>query len=218
MIAKSTLRDVAALAAIERETWDARIAALLASGEPLNVVDSGAFPLSSVAQLPNISLAFPGEHWSDGKANEVIVPGELVVPVNVGGKRYWQRAAAGARDPRAAVAMNVVQHPDSATGSTYYEPLGPNEIVNRAIPVGAYVHAYNSGAFHLTLVKPDATYAPGDLIGFDPAGARPTGKAGTGSWGKVVAANAFFEVQEWRPVNAAATEGILTVRSLRGQF
>jgi len=47
---------------------------------------------------------------------------------------------------------------------------------------------------------------------------RPTGKAGVGSWGKVVAANAMFEVEEWRPYNAAATEGILTVRSLRGQF
>jgi hypothetical protein len=217
MTSKSILRDVAALAAIEAASWDARMAELIASGDPLNV-DSGAFPLTTVTQLPNISVAFPGEHWSDGKANEIIAPGELVVPVNVGGKRYWQRAAAGAVDPRAAVAMNVVQHPDNNPGSTYYEPLGPNEIVNRAIPVGAYVHAYNSGAFHLTLVKPDATYAPGDLIGFDPAGVRPTGKPGTGSWGKVVAANAFFEVQEWRPVNPAATEGILTVRSLRGQF
>lgn len=183
------------------------------------VPDVGSFPLTDVSRLPNISVAFPGERWSDGKASEIILPGEMIVPINNGGKRYWSRAAVGAVDPRAAVAMNVVQSPDSANGSIYYEPLGPNEIVNRAIPVDSYVLAYRSGSFHLTLVKPDATYGPSDLIAWDPAGTRPTGKAGTGSWMKTATpANAFFEVEEWRPVNAAGTEGILTVRSLRGQF
>lgn len=216
---KTVLRDVQVLAALERPSWAPRLGSLRAAGIPLNVRDAGAFPLTGVQQLANVTVAFPGEHWSDGKANEVIVPGEMIVPVNVGGKRYWNRAAAGALDPRAAIALNVVQSPDSATGSIYSQPLGPNEIVNRAMQVGDYVHAYHSGSFNLTLVAPDATYGPGDLIGWDPAAARPTGKGGTGSWIKTaVAANAMFEVQEWRPFSADGKEGILTVRSLRGQF
>lgn len=184
-------------------------------------MDNGSFPLADVAdgattQLPNVTVAFPGEHWSDGKASETIVPGEMIVPLNSGGKLFWQRAASGAVDPRSAIALNTVQVPDVNTGPT---AKGPNEIVNTAIPVGQYVHAYHSGAFHLTLVAPDNTYGPGDLIAWDPNGARPTGKGGTGSWGKTaVAANAMFEVQEWRPYSSDGQEGILTVRSLRGQF
>lgn len=184
------------------------------------MTDIGAFPLADVAdgattQLPNVTVAFPGEHWSDGKASEVIVPGEAIVPLNSGGKLFWQRAASGAVDPRTAIALNTVQTPDVNTGPG---ALGPNEIVNAAIPVGQYVHAYYSGAFHLTLVAPDS-YGPSDLIGWDPAGVRPTGKGGTGSWGKTtVAADALFEVVEWRPYSTDGQEGILTVRSLRGQF
>lgn len=185
------------------------------------MTDIGSFPLADVpagatTQLPNVTVAFPGEHWSDGKASEVIVPGEMVVPLNSGGKLYWQRAASGAVDPRSAIALRTVQIPDVNTGPN---ALGPNQIMNQALAVGEYVHAYRSGAFHLSLVKPDSTYAPGDLIGWDPAGTRPTGKSGTGSWGKTsTAANALFEVQEWRPYSHNGQEGILTVRSLRGQF
>lgn len=180
--------------------------------------DSGSFPLTGVAQLPNVTVAFPGEHWSDGKASEVIVPGELVVPINSGGKLYWQRAASGTLDPRSAIALQPITIPDTNPGSIYNEALGPNEIVNRSIAVGSYVHAYHSGAFHLTLIKPDTAYAPGDLIDWDPSGTRPAGKAGVGSWRRgAAAANALFTVQEFRSVNALG-EGILTVRSLRGQF
>jgi hypothetical protein len=61
-----------------------------------------------------------------------------------------------------------------------------------------------------------------------PGGAVPTGKptAATpgsgvsGAWGKVGdagALGALFEVQMFRPVNPAGTEGLLNVRSLRGQ-
>lgn len=178
----------------------------------------GSFQLKSVAALPNASLAFPGEHWSDGKATEVIVPGELVVPVNSGGIRGWARAAAGAVDPRAALALKTIQVPDLNPGSEYSPQFGPNEIMNLPIRVGDYVHAYRAGAFHLTLIKPDAAYVPSDLIGWDPAGARPAGKTGTGSWGRgVAAANAFFEVVDWRPLAFDATVGILTVHSLRTQ-
>lgn len=179
--------------------------------------DVGSFPLTGVEQLPNVSVAFPGEHWSDAKAAEDIVPGEAIVSVNSGGKRYLQRAASGdAGGRRVGIALRPVQIPDVNTGPS---ALGPNEIVNQKIVAGEYVHEYRSGAFHLTLITPDDTYAPGDLIGWDPAGARPTGKGGTGSWKKVATeADALFEVQLWRPYSADGTEGILTVRSLRGQF
>lgn len=179
----------------------------------------GSFELTSVENLPNVSVAFPGEHWSDGKALETIVPGELVVPTASGGKLYWQRAASGTLDPRAAIAMNCVQVPDLNPGSHYNEALSPNEIVNLSIAQHQYVHAYRSGAFHFTLIKPDSAYAPGDLIGWDHAATRPTGKAGTGSHKRgVIAANAWAEVVEWRPLPGDNTIGILTVKSLRGQF
>lgn len=181
--------------------------------------DIGAFPLESVAKLPNVSVAFPGEHWSNRKASEVIVPGEAVVPVSSGGKLYVRRAGSADVITQLAIALQPVQPPDNAGGSIYTQPLGPNEIVNRALQPGEYVHTYYSGAFHLTLIRPD-TYLPGDLIGWAPAGTRPTGKGGVGSWAKNAQADidSVFEVMEFRPVNVAGTEGILTVRSLRGQF
>lgn len=180
------------------------------------MADVGNFPLDSVAALPNVSVAFPGEHWSDGKASEAIVPGCAIIPISSAGKRYWRiaSAAAEATDPRAAIALWTVQPPDSASDSIFTSSLGPNEIVNRTIPVGEWVHAYYSGEFHLTLFTP-AAYAPADLIGWDPAGARPTGKGGTGAWAKTaVPANAAFEVIEFRPLANAPTEGVLTVRRL----
>lgn len=177
----------------------------------------GNFPLASVAKLPNVTVAFPGEHWSRAKAIEPIVPGEAVVEVNNAGKLYVKRATAaeaGGGSRRVAVALRTVQVPDVNTGPGQ---IGPNEIVNQIIPIGEYVHTYFSGAFHITLVTPD-TYLPGDLVGWDPAGIRPTGKGGVGAWHKVAEADALFSVQEFRAVNAAKTEGLLTVRSLRGQF
>ena len=179
--------------------------------------DVGAFPLTSVANLPNVTVAFPGEHWSNRKAAEVIVPGEAVVPISSGGKLYMQRAGSAAAGSRQlAIALRTVQIPDVNTGPS---ALGPNQIVNQSIAVGDYVHVYYSGAFHLTLVVPDNAYAPGDLITWDPDGTRPTGKGGTGAWKRGgTETDSLFEVLEWRPVNTAKTEGILTVRSLRGQF
>lgn len=174
------------------------------------------FQLDSVENLPNVTVAFPGEHWSNRKAHEALTPGEAVVPVNSGGKLYMRAASASDPVTQLAVALRTVQVPDVNTGPG---SLGPNEIMNLEIAQHEYVHAYYSGAFHLTLVAP-AVYAPGDLIGWDVDGARPTGKDGTGSWAKNASADidSVFEVMEWRPVNDAETEGVLTVRSLRGQF
>lgn len=180
----------------------------------------GDFKLDSVAGLPNVSVAFPGEHWSDGKASELIVPGELIVPIASGGKKYWEIAASGALDPRACIALRTVQIPDTNRGSVYSEAIGPNEIMNTAIQPHEWVHAYRSGAFHLTLIKPDAGYAPSQLLTWDPTAARPTGKGGTGAWTRTGAtsSNAFFEVEEFRPLPGTPGEGILTVKSLRSQF
>lgn len=178
----------------------------------------GNFPLTGTAKLPNVTVAFPGEHWSNRKANEVIVPGEAVVPMNVSGKLSMRRAttAAEAKGLQAAIALRTVQVPDVNVGPG---SLGPNEIMDQAIQPGEYVHAYYSGAFLLTLITPDATWAPADLAEWDPTGVRPAGVGGTGSWKKAVTPfiNAVFEVMEFRPVGSAG-EGILTVRSLRSQF
>src|SRR3954469_3108551 len=182
--------------------------------------DQGSFPLTGVAGLPNVTIAFPGEHWSNRKASGQVVPGEAVVPVNSGGKLYTRKAVAGdtALIAQLGIALRTIDHPDSASGSTYTQALGPNEISNLAMATHDYVHTYYSGAFHLTLVAP-AVYVPGDLIGWAAAGARPAGKTGTGSWAKNATADldSIFEVMEWRQINAA-NEGIRTVRSLRGQF
>jgi predicted RecA/RadA family phage recombinase len=180
--------------------------------------DIGTFPLDDVASLPNVSVAFPGEVWTNHKATEIIVPGEGCMPTVANGRLAIRRALdTDAGDPRLGVAMNVVQHPDGASDSTYTSSLGPNEIVNRAIPVGQYVRRYLSGVFHLTLVTPRA-WVPGELVGWDDGAARPTGKGGAGAWNLAAsAAAAWGEVLEFRKVNAS-DEGILTVRSLAGQF
>lgn len=179
-------------------------------------MDTGNFPLTGAAALPNATVAFPGEHWSRGKASEVIVPGEAIVPINSGGKLYHRIAEAGDDAALVSLALNTVLTPDTNTGPG---SLGPNELVNQAIPVGQYVHEYRSGGFHLTLVVPD-DYGPSDLIGWDVDGVRPAGKDGTGAWAKDADADieSLFQVIEWRPVGEDG-EGILTVRfHNRGQF
>lgn len=179
----------------------------------------GDFPLEGVANLPNVTIAFPGEHWSNRKASGAIVPGEAVVPVNSGGALYMRKATSADVITQLAIALRVIEHPDSSGDSTYTTSLGPNEISNRVINSGEYVHAYYSGVFHLTLIVPDE-YVPGELIGWDADGVRPAGKSGTGAWAKNSAADidSVFEVLEYREVNDTTNEGILTVRSLRGQF
>lgn len=185
----------------------------------MSPITYGGFKLSSVAGLPNIQVAFPGEHWSDGKAATDLTPGELVVPINSGGKLHWQRAASGAVDARASIALNTVQHPDLNVGSNYAEALGPNQILNRTIKAKEWVHAYRSGAFHLTLFVA-AVYVPGDLLTYNPAGTPQTDKTSLGgAWEKTaVAANALLEVIEFRALPDTTNRGILTVKTLRSQF
>lgn len=178
----------------------------------------GSFPLTGVAQLPNVTVAFPGEHWSNRIAQGVITPGDAVVETNYGGKLAMRRATA-ADDPRVlAIAKRTVDIPDVNVGSIYNPAFGPNEITNLPIADGQYVHAYYSGVFVLSVGTPRA-WVPGELVGWDPAAAKPTGKPGAGAW--ILAASldaAFGTVQEFRPFNAGGTEGLLTVKSLRGQF
>jgi hypothetical protein len=180
----------------------------------------GAHPLTGVAKLPNATVIYPGERWSNRIAAGPIVPGEAVVPAAVGGKLAVRRAVAADEVTQMAIATRVVEPPDSNSGSLYGEALGPNEIKNLQIKTGEYVLAHYSGAFALTLVVPRA-WAPGELVGWNETGARPTGKAGAGAWdvaGGAGVNDPLFEVMEFRPFNAGGTEGILNVRSLRGQF
>jgi hypothetical protein len=177
----------------------------------------GEYPLSGVAGLPNVTVAFPGEHWSNRYATEDITPGDAVVETALDGRLAMRKAVAGdAGDPRIAIALRTVDIPDPNSGPA---SVGPNEVKNTVIAAGEYVHAYYSGVFHLTVFVP-AVYAPGDLIGWDADGARPTGKPGVGAWAKNAAADidSVFSVMEFRPYSANGQEGILTVRSLRGQF
>lgn len=178
-------------------------------------MEAGSFPLTGTADLPNVTLAFPGEHWSNRKASGAITPGEAVVPVNSGGALYMRVATAADPITQLAIALRPVDVPDPNTGPS---ALGPNEIRNAPLAPHEYVHAYYSGAFHLTLVDPRRTFNPGDLVGWDADGQRPAGKAGVGSWAPNAQADidSVFEVMETRLVGA--DDKIVTVRSLRGQF
>lgn len=178
----------------------------------------GSYPLTGVGSLPNVTVAFPGEHWSNRIAAAAIVPGVAVVPVNSGGKLAMQTAGASDTIDRMAIALRTIDVPDVNPGSLYNPALGPNEIRNRQIAAGEYVHAYYSGAFHLTLHVPRA-WVPAEMVKWNATGARPTGKSGTGSWDVTTDPTvAMFEVMEFRPYSSDGHEGVLTVRSLRGQF
>jgi len=174
----------------------------------------GSFPLTGTGKLPNVTVAFPGEHWSNRTASGSITPGEAVVPAASGGKLVVRTANASDSITQLAIALRPVDVPDPNTGPS---ALGPNEIRNQVIAQGSYVHCYYSGAFVLTLVDPNRTYNPGDRIGWDADGARPSGKSGSGSWAPNANADIddVFEVMEVRTVGS---DKILNVRSFRGQF
>lgn len=183
----------------------------------------GAFPLTGVGALPNVDVAYPGEVWTNRRATGVILPGSAVMPTAsvAGEKRYKVIGAADEPDTRqVAIAMRQIMVPDVNPGSEYTAALGPNEIVNLPIASADYVRTYHTGGLHLTLVVPQSNYEPGDLIGWNPLGVRPAGKAaGTGAWdfandSDVVAGTDIFEVENWRPYGDN-DEGVLTVKFLR---
>lgn len=181
-------------------------------------MEAGSFPLTGVGDLPNVTVAFPGEHWSNRRASGAVDPGDAVVPqASANGDLYMRKAQAGDAITQLAIALRPVDHPDVNTGPS---ALGPNEIRNQQIAHGEYVHAYYSGAFKLTQVDPNRTYEVGQLIGWDADGARPAGRTGTGSWAPNANADidSVFEVIEPPEEYGDNGEVVLTVRSLRGQF
>lgn len=179
---------------------------------------TGDFPLTGVAELPNVTVAYPGEHWTNRIASGAVVPGEAVVPVNAGGKLAVRRAIAADTPARMGIALRPVDVPDRGTDSQYTTSLGPNEIRNLQIADGQYVDMWYSGVFLISLIVPRA-WAPADLVTWNATGARPTGKSGAGSWDVTTdEEDALFEVMEFRPFSANGQEGLLTARSLRGQF
>lgn len=191
----------------------------------------GAYPLVGTGPLPNAAVAFPGEVWSHRRASGVIVPGTCVVPVEENGIACVRpvvagdaisEAGGGLRRESLSVALRQIMVPDINPGSQYNPQLGPNEIVNLPIADQDYVREYKTGVLNLTLVVPDADYAVGDIIGWDPAGARPAGKTtGTGAWASVarnasvVAGTDIFEVHKAPTYYGSDNEAVLTVRFLR---
>jgi len=174
-----------------------------------------------------VDVAYPGEVWSHKRANGVIVPGSAVINVMVSGVECVRPIAAdtivdtgaGFRSQDISVAMRQIMTPDINPGSQYNPALGPNEIVNLPIADQDYLRTYYSGVLNLTLVVPNATYAPGDIIGWNASGTRPAGKAsGTGAWDKMATSatgTGIFVVHTLPRYYGAANECILTVRFLR---
>jgi hypothetical protein len=199
---------------------------------PSALPQTGAYPLTGVGKLPNAVVVFPGEVWSNKRASGVIIPGALVKEVLVEGVGSWAPVAEGdaivnngdgIRKETLGVALRQIMVPDVNPGSQYNPQLGPNEIVNLPIASGDWLRTYKSGVLALTLVRPDATYKEGDIIGWDPKGARPVGKAeGEGSWAKhasddanVIANTDIFVVHKTPEFFGEAGECVLTVRFLR---
>lgn len=198
---------------------------------PTVLPQSGAYPLLGVGKLANASIAFPGEVWSNRRASGIIIPGSCVKPVNVAGVPSLAPVAKGdeivlngdgVRREEIGVAMRQIMVPDINPGSQYSPQLGPNEIVNIPIASGDWLRNYMSGVLNLTLVKPDATYEAGDIIGWDPDAERPEGKAeGEGAWAKhsddakVIANTDIFVVHMAPQFYGEKGECVLTVRFLR---
>jgi hypothetical protein len=179
---------------------------------------AGSFPIQGTGKLPNAFVQHPGEVWSNLKAAGNIVPGAAIAPV-IGAQRRYKQLAAGDTPVKrqVGVALRQIALPDPNQGPA---TLGPNEIVNQMVADQDWLRLYLSGVMGLTLVEPRADYQPGQLIGWNPAAARPAGKAaGAGAWSNqgILANTDIFEVHEaYRPYGGG-NEGILTVRFLRGE-
>lgn len=184
---------------------------------------AGPFELTSTEGLLNCNVVHPGEKWSDARASGVVTPGEPVIEVASGASPdavlCVRRVEAGDEAAAIMLATRVVDIPDVNNGPS---SLDPNGIKNQDIPHLEWLMRHVSGVFDLTLITPD-TYKPGELIGWDLDGARPTGKSTTheGAWAKNAKADikAVFKVVRWREVNSTTHEGILTVKFVgRQQF
>lgn len=198
---------------------------------PSVLTQQGAYPLVGTGELPNADIAYPGEVWSNRRANGVIIPGSAVVPDVVAGIECVRpviaadaitASGAGLRKEAVAVALRQIMTPDINPGSQYNPVLGPNEIVNLPIADQDYVRTYHTGVLNFTLVKPDAAYASGDIIGWDPTAVRPAGKAtGVGAWARladdtsVVAGTDIFILDRPPRYYGASNEAVLTCRFLR---
>jgi hypothetical protein len=81
---------------------------------------------SGVGKLPNVTIAHPGEVWSDQRAQGNIVPGAAIIPVNIAGKKGKKQIAAGdAPDRRqVAVALRQVEVPDINPARSTASPSG----------------------------------------------------------------------------------------------
>lgn len=180
---------------------------------------AGPYPLLGSGKLPNVTVQHPGEVWSNLRAAGNIVPGAAIAPVIGAERRYKQIAVAGdvTQKRQVGVALRQIAIPDPNNGPG---ALGPNEIVNQMIADQDWLRLYLSGVLGLTLVEPRADYQPGQLIGWNPAAARPAGKAaGAGAWSNqgILANTDIFEVHDkFRPFGTT-NEGLLTVRFLRGE-
>lgn len=197
---------------------------------PTALTQVGAYPLTTTGHLPNVDVASPGEVWSTKRASGIIVPGSLVRPVMVGEVPSVVPIAegdvivadgAGIRQQALAVAMRQIATPDINPGSQYNLALGPNEIVNLSIADKDYLRSYHTGVLHLTLCVPDAGYKEGGVLGWDPKGTRPTGKAaGEGAWAKVdhadvVAGTGILIIDRPPRYYGSENEALLTCRFLR---
>lgn len=204
---------------------------------PSALTQVGAYAITGTGKLPNADVASPGEVWSNKRASGAIVPGSLVKPTLVGTVGSVAAVAEGdvvlqeesvvkadathIRQESLAVAMRQIMVPDINPGSQYNLALGPNEIVNLTIADTDWVRTYHTGVLHLSLVAPNAAYKEGEVIGWNPKGARPEGKAaGEGSWAKVDAANVvagtgIFIIDRPPRYYGSNNEALLTCRFLR---
>jgi hypothetical protein len=204
---------------------------------PSALTQAGAYVISGTGKLPNVDVASPGEVWSNKRASGVIVPASLVKPVLVGTvgavapvaeadtilqeESVTKADGTHIRQESLAVAMRQIMVPDINPGSQYSKQLGPNEIVNLPIADTDWVRTYHTGVLHLTLVVPNAAYKEGEVLGWNPEGARPEGKAeGEGAWDKVdsegvVAGTGIFIIQAPPRYYGAKNEALLTCRFLR---
>lgn len=176
---------------------------------------AGSFELTSVKNLPNAHVAYPGERWTNRTASGQIIPGEPVMPLASGtsptATMTMRRAKSGDSVDQIALCTRTIDIPDPNTGPT---SLGPNERRNLPIESGEWLMAHYGGVFILTLVVP-GEYAPGERIGWNENGTRPAGKAaGNGAWDKDANAQlkGVFEVESWQEVNSTTHEGILTAK------